>query len=487
MLNHRIEENRFATAEEFFQGLQRQRADESLAASGVPLYNRNNTIYADISDSHTLIFGNTGTKKTRNFCVPSVYSIGQAGESMIISDPKGEIYRYTSGYLHKEGYQIYVLNLRDVQYSAGWNPLTLPYRYYKEGNKDKAVEMVADFAMQLKALVHSDKEVFWENSAMDLFIGLVLMLFECTHSESVVNMASVQNIRMYIEVEGQGHYQDAFWDFLDTFPEESIVRYRLSAISSLRTTERTLSSILSIFDCMMNVFLFNEKMMGMLSETEINLDSLAERKTVIFLITPDEKTTFHFLVSVFVKKSYEFLIQRAHDNPDGQLKIRINFILDEFSNFPRISDMPAMISAARSRNIRFILVVQSKQQLTSMYKDDCETIKSNCKNWIFLSCREVTLLREIEFLCGYVSTPEGINMPLMNTTRLQSLKIGWIDSEALILRNGSRPFVTNVRDFSSYPQAACPPIPFIPQQFKKPQTFSMLDYMYNYYIRLSRE
>jgi len=481
MINHKIEENRFSTAEEFFEGLQKQTPYDSPNSSGVPLYNRDNVIYTDTSDSHTLIFGNTGTKKTRNFCIPTVFTIGQAGESMIITDPKGEIYRNTSGFLDEQGYQIYVLNLRDIQCSARWNPLSLPYQYYKNGNKDKAVEMITDFATQLKAPVHSDKDVYWENQAVDMFVGLVLMVFECEKDESKVNMSSIQSIRMCIEPEGSGHYDDAFWDFLSTFPENSLIRYRLGAISSLRKTEKTLTSIISVFDGMMSVFLFNEKIMSLLSKTEIKMESLGEKKTAIYLITPDEKTTFHFLVSVFVKQSYEYLIQQAHHNSNGMLKLRINFILDEFSNFPKIADMPAMISAARSRNIRFLLVVQSKQQLVSMYQDDCETIKSNCKNWIFLACREVLLLEEMEKLCGYVYTSDRGSIPLMNITKLQSLKIGWVDSEALILRNGLRPFITNVRDFSFYPQSSYPSVPFTNRDFQKPESFSLIGYMYAYY------
>lgn len=480
MIRHSMEENRFATREEFLQGLHREKMGELTSMSGVPLYNHNGEVYTDTTDSHTLIFGNTGTKKTRNFCIPSVYSIGASGESMIITDPKGEIYKNTSGFLANQGYDIQVLNFRDTEYSIRWNPLEIPYNYYKNGAKDKAIEMITDFAIQLKAPVHSDKDVYWENQAVDMFVGLVLIVFECEKEASKVNLKSVQGLRMYLDVSGKGSEQEVFWDLYNTFPENSVIRYKLGTLYSLRNTEKTFSSIVSVFDGMMSMFLFNDRIMSMLSASDIDIRELGDRKTAVYIIIPDEKTTFHFLVSVFVKQCYECLISSAHKNSNGQIKIRMNFVLDEFSNFPKISDMPAMISAARSRNIRFILIVQSKQQLTSMYGGDAETIKSNCRNWIFLACREIGLLDEISSLCGSVYTSDKGEVPLLNITQLQSLKIGWTDSQALILRTGVRPYITNVKDFSVYPQSGYPFVRYKKKPMKDVETFSAVKYMYDF-------
>jgi type IV secretion system protein VirD4 len=149
-----LRENRLATEDEFIRNLSSQDVNDDCETSGVPFYYKGGKVYTDISDSHTLIFGNTGSKKTRNFCIPSVYMIGMAGESMIISDPKGEIYRNTSGFLADKGYSVKVLNLRNPEKSSRWNPLLLPYRYYKNDNTDKAIELISDFCLQLKAQVH---------------------------------------------------------------------------------------------------------------------------------------------------------------------------------------------------------------------------------------------------------------------------------------------------------------------------------------------
>lgn len=478
MLNTKYEEDGLSSEQEFLSGLTRHKLNENPASSGIPFGYKDGEVYIDDSDSHTLIFGNTGTKKTRNFCIPSVYTIGMAGESMVITDPKGEIYRNTSGFLQQQGYDIKVINLREPECSNKWNPLLLPYRYYRSGDTDRAIELISDFAMQLTVQIHMERDLFWENQAMDLLVGLILILFECESDEKKVHMESIQRIRMYMETEKEGADKGVFWDLLESFPEKSFVRYKLASIYALRKTEKTFASIVSTFDSMIRLFLFNKKIMGMLDSTEINFDMLGEERTALYLIIPDEKTTFHFLVSVFVKQCYECLIEHAQKKKTGMLWRRINFILDEFSNFPRIADMPAMISAARSRNIRFLLIVQSKQQLLSMYGDDAETIKSNCRNWIYLSCRELGLLQEIESLCGTRYISGRGEAPLLSVSQLQMLKIGWEDSQALVLRAGVRPYITWVKDFSVYPQASYQMYPLVKRKFERPECFSVPGYLY---------
>jgi type IV secretion system protein VirD4 len=472
-----LEDNRLANEQEFIKELTRQELDKNYYSSGVPFTYVDGAVYVDNSDSHTLIFGNTGSKKTRNFCIPSVYTIGMAGESMIISDPKGEIYRNTSGFLESQGYSIHVLNLRNPQKSSRWNPLIQPYQLYKRGDADKAVEMIYDFCMQLKSQVHSDRDPYWENQAMDLLIGIILILFECEPDREKIHMESVQRIRMYIELENSNDIKTCvFWDLLRSFPDNSLIRYKLASIYSLRNVEKTLNCVVSTFDSMLRTFIFNKKLMNLMSVNEIDYTTLKE-KAVLFLITPDEKTTFHFLVSVFVKQCYESLIDAAQDRENGKLPNRVNFILDEFSNFPKINDMPAMISAARSRDIRFVLCIQSKQQLLAAYGDDAETIKSNCKNWVYLSCRELSLLKEIEELCGDFEE-NNHQWPLISIVQLQRLKIGWEDSQALILRSGIAPHIAWVKDFSTYPQSRFKSFPFQTTKWEDALCFDVLKYVH---------
>ena len=481
MKNSFYENLGLAAEKEFTAGLQYQNFKNNYKLSGVPLKYENGGVYTDISDTHTLIFGNTGSKKTRNFCIPSVYTIGMAGESMVISDPKGEIYRNTSGLLRNQGYSIEVFNLRNPEFGSKWNPLMLPYKYYKNGDQDKAIELVSDFCMQVKNQVHTDKDPFWENQAMDLLMGLILILFELEPDQRKIHMESIQRIRMYIGLESDktDDVNNLFWRLVETFPERSLIRFKLASIYNLRNVEKTLNCIVSTFDAMIRSFLLNKKLMSMTDSSEFDFDSIATKKTALYLIIPDEKTTFHFLVSVFVKQCYEVLIEYAQKCKGGVLPIRVNYILDEFSNFPQISDMPAMISAARSRNIRFVLIVQSKQQLISGYGDYAETIKSNCKTWIYLTCRELSLLQEISELCGTIEINDR-ERSVLSVSQLQRLEIGWEDSQALILRGGKAPYISWVKDFSIYPQSRFESLPFKKHDLKSTKCFSVPKYMYDY-------
>jgi type IV secretion system protein VirD4 len=127
----------------------------------------------------------------------------------------------------------------------------------------------------------------------------------------------------------------------------------------------------------------------------------------------------------------------------------MNFILDEFSNLPKISDMPAMITAARSRNIRFYLFIQSQHQLVAKYGGDAHTIKGNCNNWIFLNSRERELLEEIVVLCGECIYENNIRRPLISVSDLQQFRKE--KGEALVMLGRNAPYITKIFDIDDYP------------------------------------
>ena len=128
--------------------------------------------------------------------------------------------------------------------------------------------------------------------------------------------------------------------------------------------------------------------------------------------------------------------------------MRVNFVLDEFCNMPKIQDMPAMISAARSRNMRFYLVAQSMHQLRGKYGEDADTIKGNCDNWVFLTSKELALLNEISELCGSITTAGNIKRALISVSELQRLDKE--RGEALILHCRQYPFISELADISAY-------------------------------------
>lgn len=160
---------------------------------GIPLLADDNAVYVEDNDSHSLIIGSTGSKKTRLIGMPALQMYANAGESFIATDPKAELYRKTYQLLKSRDYRIFVLNLRDPMRSNAWNPLRIPYLQYKNDQKDKAIEFVIDMASCVTKDATS-REPYWENSAADLLAGLLLLLFEYAN-ENEVHFKSLRTLR----------------------------------------------------------------------------------------------------------------------------------------------------------------------------------------------------------------------------------------------------------------------------------------------------
>jgi type IV secretion system protein VirD4 len=210
---------------------------------------------------------------------------------------------------------------------------------------------------------------------------------------------------------------------------------------------------------MIGQFIIRKSLSQVLSGSSFDIRKIGKEKTAIYIIVPDEKTTTHFLVTLFVKQTYETLISEAQRQKDKRLPVRVNFLLDEFCNIPTIPDMPSMISASRSRNMRFFLLAQGLYQLRQKYKEDAMTIQGNCDNWVFLSSKEHELLKEISNLCGERFYNDGYNgeksRPLISTSQLQRLSKE--KGEALILYGRHYPFVTELPDIDKYQFKKYPP------------------------------
>lgn len=443
-----------------------------IGKAGIPLaWNKaDDKITVDQTDSHTLVIGPTGSKKSRLIAMPLVYILGSTYESMIISDPKAEIYNRTSSYLKKQNYEIFVLNLRSPLHGSRWNPLAIPFEFFCQGEIDKAYEFVNDIAENLIESEKSQSDPFWDNSAGSLFFGLVLLLFKYCKDYNkgnefvhIGNVIQLRNILFSQSARKQGKRQ-LLWEYAKS---DTIISSALIGI--VETANDTRAGILSVFDQKIRTFLIQPNLLEMLSANEIDFDTIGKKPTAIFLITPDEKTGYHKLVSLFVKQSYEYIINHAQLQTEndgfliGKLTNRVNYILDEFSSLPTIKDFPAMITASRSRNIRFTLFIQSKHQLLQRYKEETETIQTNCNNWIFLTSRELQLLDEISSICGNTST--DIPKPILSVSMLQRLDKE--TGEALLLCGRNKPCITKLPDIDFYDNGQFDKVKIFPRKGKK--------------------
>jgi len=420
-------------------------------SGGVPIHydRQQGRVYVDSSDKHTIIIGSTASKKSRLVAMPTTMILGAAGESMIISDPKAEIYLRTASYLKSKGYIVEVLNLRDPQCGSAWNPLYVPYLMYQEGHIDRAYEFANDIAVNLTNIGKSEKEEFWDNSAGSFLFGLILLLFKyCKEHDEPPESVNIGNIIKLRNLLCSGNSNairnNPMWAYAknDYFISSTL-------IGTIETANDTRAGILSTFDQKMRIFNIQPTLSNMLSHNDIDYDNLTgKRPTAVFLILPDEKTGYHNLVSLFVKQSYEYLIFEAQKNINigNPLGNRVNYILDEFSSLPTITDFPAMITAARSRNIRFNLFLQSKHQLKLRYGEESETIMSNCENWLFLTSREVELLKEVSALCG--TNGGTTNQPLLSISDLQRLDKQ--AGEVLVLSGRNKPYISYLADIDLF-------------------------------------
>lgn len=408
-------------------------SQKSIPYAGMPLLVKPGKAWVDDGESHSLIMGSTGSGKTSRLIDPLIAILAKKGESMILTDPKGELYQHNTPMLIEKGYNIIVINLRNPQNGNAWNPLSLPYELYKKGS-DKANELLADLA---KNLVHdegSKADPFWQDTAGDFFVALALGLFEDGKQEEI-NLNSIS----YMDTVGDQKYGNSTYIkeyFASKNPAKPVY---IKAAGTINAPNETRNSILSTFRQKINIFALTEQLSEMLSHSDFDMRSIGEKKTAVFIIIQDEKKTYHSLATIFVKQCYETLIDVALGN-NGKLPIRTNFILDEFANMPALKDVTTMITAARSRQIRFNMVIQNFAQLNQVYGEhDAETIKGNCGNVIYLMSKELKALEEISRLCGEkkIKGKEGKEekVPLINISELQRLKMG----DAIILKDRSFP------------------------------------------------
>ena len=419
--------------------------DHETKAAGMPLINNGKEMWVDNGEYHNLVIGSTGSGKTETIVKPMVNLLAKKGESMIIMDPKGEIYQYSADYLKQRGYNIKVLNFRDPQMGNAWNPLTLPYQYMKAGNTDKMTELLDDVALNILYDPSNKSDGgFWEKSAADYFSGLALGLFEDAKDEKEININSISLMSTVGEEKfaASTYIKEYFNSLKGANSQASIF-----ASNTVNAPTETKGGILSTFRQKIRGFASREHLSEMLAYSDFDMRDIGKQKTAIFIIIHDEKTTYHALATIFIKQCYETLVDEAQKN-GGKLQYRTNFILDEFANMPPLKDIDAMVTAARSRLIRFTFIIQNFGQLKDIYGEKAGTIKGNCSNTVYLISTELASLEELSKLAGDVKVKDdkdkNASRPLITITDLQKLK----QFEVILFRLRKPPFRTKlVPDF----------------------------------------
>ena len=441
--------------------------------AGIPLMLNEKEMWVDNGEYHSLVIGATGSGKTQTVILPMVHSLAKAKESMIITDPKGEIYEKTSNMLRSRGYQILLLNFRDPQNGNAWNPMSLPYQMYKSGNQDKAIELLDDLALNiLYDDSNKNADPFWEKTSADYFSGVALGLFEDA-KEDEININSISLATTVGEEKfGGSTYIKEYFAGKDPNSAAAI-----NASSTIMAPSETKGSILSVFKQKVKLFASRENLSEMLSHSDIDLESIGEKPTAVFIVIQDEKKTYHSLVTILLKQIYETLISVAQKH-GGKLPVRTNFLLDEFANMPPLKDVTTMITAARSRLIRFTMIIQNFAQLDDVYgKEEAETIRGNCGNIIYLITTELKALEEISKMCGEVKSKKDdktASTPLVTVSDLQRMK----QFEVIILRMRKQPFKTKFTPYFKLDWGMkYPPAKYPTRKKEEVHTFDIKEYV----------
>ena len=351
-------------------------------------------IYCNTDDTHSLIIGTTRSGKSRHVVLQSIGVTAMAGESMILSDPKGELYCYTSPYLKALGYEVITIDFKNPSRSNRYNYLQPVLDAVHMGDLSLAVSSARDIA----TLLVPDKEntstdPLWTNG--ERAILTVAILAVCLEI-SDPRWQNLDNARHFIgtmcAAPTDPKQELPLISYLERLPENSPLR-RAMAIAKI-SPEKMRGSFYSSGLTTLDLFA-DEPIHDMTAVTDFDHLATGDRKRAIFVILPDEKSTYYPLASLFVFQQYQLLVRRADEN-GGRLPRRVEFFLDEFGNFVRIPDMDKAITVGGGRGCRFHLFVQDTTQIYEKYGEKLgKTMTSNCETWVYLYTKNGDTIQEI--------------------------------------------------------------------------------------------
>lgn len=440
-----IDQGRFASVDEIIAGYPEvdYSKDEAMD-SGVNIISDGIKARVFNTDDFSMVVGATGSRKTMTVVAPYILSNALAGNSMIISDVKGDLLRLLYNRLKGLGYRIRVLNYNDPMRGDTYNPLEGIEYKYKNGKKDEAMADLASFAETIFACVRSEKDRFWDISASQFFIGLCGLLCEFFEPGST----TIENVlNLYLQGEcrfGASTYLQSFFEGRET---SLLWKYLATTVTAPQETKK---SITSVFSSCLNKYAQNESLLQQMSGSSFSIKELQEQKEVVFVVSNEQSLSIYGdLITSLLQQWYDELIRLADQN-SGVLDRKVVFVLDEFGNIPAIKDFGTKISLSRARNISWMIVVQSLAQLSFRYgKNVASTIMANTSNLIYMFSPDLELLKYISELCGEIrNEATGQKRPLVSVNKLRHFNKE--EGETLLILGRMNPFITYLPNITDY-------------------------------------
>jgi len=359
-------------------------------------------LYAVDGDIHSLILGATGSGKTRSLLLQSIGFTALAGESIILSDPKGEIYDCVAPYLKNLGYKICCLNFKNPTKSQSYNFLQLVIDAVNEDDIPKAQSLVQDIVSSLVP-DNPRSEPIWQNGERSILAGAIMAVVFDNRTKDKSYLQNMTNVYHFIGVMCKAGDKGIMP--LDRYVEAkgenhpAVQLFKVALLAPSKTRGSFFTSALSTLRLFTSPYIYN-----MSHKSDFALEDVGNTKHAIFIILPDGKATYNSLASLFVFQQYHALLENA-DSIGGRLKVRTNFMLEEFGNFTKIPAFDQMITVARGRGIKFSMIIQSFEQLDKVYgKEEAKIVKDNCDCLIYLRSASPETNAEISKRLGKYTT-----------------------------------------------------------------------------------
>ena len=429
-------------------------------------------------NKNILVIGGSGSGKTRFFVKPSLL---QMHSSYVVTDPKGQLLRETGkllahggpkrdengkpvrdgrGKVIYEPYRIKVLNTINFSKSMKYNPLA-----YVRSEKD-ILKLVNVIIANTKGDGEKSSEDFWIKAERLLYCALIGYIWYEAEPEEKNFITLLELINACEAREDDETYKspvDILFDELaqeqpEHFAVKQYVKFKMAAGKTLKSILVSCGARLSPFDI--------KELRDIMTEDELELDTMGDRKTALFLIMSDTDTTFNFVIAMLQSQLFNLLCDKADDFYNGRLPVHVRCLLDEFANIGQIPNFDKLIATIRSREISASIILQSQSQLKTIYKDAADTIVGNCDVTLFLGGKEKSTLKEISELLGKetidslsqsenrgAQTSHGLSYQKLGKELMTQDEIAVMDGGKCILQlRGVRPFFSDKFDITKHPR-----------------------------------
>ena len=434
---------------DFFQNIPMTQTERITMASRPkqPKYARNKNI---------LVIGGSGSGKTRFFCKPSLL---QAHSSYVCTDPKGTLLPEIGAFLERKKYRIKCLNLINFRKSMRYNPLA-----YIRSEKD-ILKLVNALIMNTKGEGEKSSEDFWVKAERLYYSALIgYIWYEATEEEK--NFITLLDLINASEAREDDETYQSPVDLLfsqleerepDHFAVKQYRKFKMAAGKTLKSILISCGARLAPFDI--------KELRDLMEYDELELDTLGDQKTALFVILSDTDNTFNFVAALMYSQLFNLLCDKADDFYGGRLPVHVRLILDEFANIGQIPNFDKLIATIRSREISASIILQSQSQLKTIYKDAADTIVGNCDSTLFLGGKEKSTLKEISELLGKETidlynqsenrgsqVSHGLSYQKLGKELMTQDELAVMDGgKCIFMLRGVRPFLSDKYDLTRHP------------------------------------